>query len=160
MKKKLELFYFFHINEPVSFKQKLHNDVVPRITSVLDMLDPLGVGQPVVALNVAFSQTGLNTLGINDNLFDSPFSKGQAYDANNLGDPGFKYWLNAFIGTKIHGVFLIASDTQTNIDAMVNWLEALFATDWTKMHTLQGNIRPPPYDGHESKSRFVASKRN
>lgn len=147
MKKKLELFYFFHINEPKSFKKKFHTYVVPRVTSTLDLLSVSS--QPVVCLNVAFSQTGLYTLGINDNLFDSPFSNGQAADANNLGDPGFKYWLNAFIGTKIHGVFLIASDDMININAMVNWLEALFGSDITKMHELQGNIRPPPYDGHE-----------
>ena len=38
MKKKLELFYFFRINEPKSWKNKTHNDVVPRITSTLDLL--------------------------------------------------------------------------------------------------------------------------
>ncbi|KAG8825506.1 hypothetical protein FRC19_011298 [Serendipita sp. 401] len=32
---------------------------------------------------------------------------------------------------------------------MVNWLEALFGTDMTRIYTLQGNIRPPPFDGHE-----------
>ncbi|KAG9056201.1 hypothetical protein FS842_011378 [Serendipita sp. 407] len=147
MKKKLELFYFFHINEPKSFKKKLHVNVVPRITNTLQLLNT--ASQPVVCLNVAFSQTGLTTLGITGNLMDTPFSQGQTADASNLGDPGTSNWVPEFIGTKIHGVWLIASDTASNIAAMVNWLEALFGTDMTRIYTLQGNIRPPPFDGHE-----------
>jgi hypothetical protein len=149
MKKKLELFYFFTINNPTSFKKKLHTQVVQRITNTLQLLNV--ASQPVVCLNPAFSQSGLLKLGITANLQDSPFQKGQTVDANNLGDPGTKNWVPQFIGTKIHGVFLIASDTMTNINAMVSWLNSVYGTDITNVYSLQGNIRPPPYDGHESK---------
>jgi hypothetical protein len=149
MKKKLELFYFFTINNSTSFKTKLHNQVVHRITNTLQLLNV--ASQPVVCLNLAFSQSGLLKLGINSNLQDTPFQKGQTVDANHLGDPGTKNWVPQFIGTKIHGVFLIASDTMGNINAMVSWLNSVYGTDITNVYSLQGNIRPPPYDGHESK---------
>nr|WAW38278.1 DyP-type peroxidase [Auricularia auricula-judae] len=153
MKKKLEQFYFFTINEPKSFKAKLHNSVVPQITSTLQMLSPSSGGppaQPMVALNMAFSQTGLQRLGITDNVNDPPFSAGQFVDANNLGDPGTANWVKAFTATQLlHGVFLIASDDQSLVDTEVAFLEALFGTDMTKLYSLQGSIRPPPFDGHE-----------
>jgi hypothetical protein len=156
MKKKLELFYFFEINNPKSFKSKLHTDVVPRITNTLQLLSVST--QPIVALNLAFSQTGLSTLGITDDLGDAPFAAGQAADADNLGDPGTTNWIQAFAGTKIHGVFLIASDTDANINAQVSVLESLFGNDITNIHSLQGAIRPPPYDGHESKLFFFLAR--
>lgn len=107
--------------------------------------------QPIVALNIAFSQTGLQTLNINDDLADPPFSAGQFVDAANLGDPGTVNWIKAFTATKLlHGVFLIASDNQTFIDAEVHFLETLFGTDISNLYRLQGNIRPPPFEGHES----------
>lgn len=148
MKKKIELFYFFEINNATSFKRKLHTDVVPRITSTLQLLSVST--QPIVALNLAFSQSGLTTLGITDDLGDAPFSAGQAADADNLGDPGTRNWVRAFRGTRIHGVFLIASDTDVNIAAQVSVLESLFGNDITNMHSRKGAIRPPPFEGHES----------
>lgn len=149
MKKKLELFYFFTINDPKSFKVKLHNSVVPHITSTLQMLSV--TTQPIVALNLAFSQSGFSRLSITDNMNDPPFSAGQFVDANNLGDPGTGNWVKAFTATKtLHGVFLIASDNQTFIDAEVQVLETLFGTDIANLYKLQGNIRPPPFAGHES----------
>lgn len=39
-------------------------------------------------ISVAFTQTGLTTLGINDNMGDPDFSNGQAAQAIALGDPG------------------------------------------------------------------------
>lgn len=146
MKKKLELFYFFSINEPKAFKKKLHTYVVPRITSTFQLLSTST--QPIVCLNLAFTRTGLVSLGITANLGDTPFNRGQFADASNLGDV-LSNWISAFAGTKVHGVFLIASDSSSNLVAMVKWLETLFGTDMTKLYTLQGNIRPPPNDGHE-----------
>nr|WAW38285.1 DyP-type peroxidase [Auricularia mesenterica] len=148
MKKKRELFYFFTINDPKSFKVKLHNTVVPQITSTFQMLAV--ATQPIVAVNLAFSQTGLSKLGITDNLNDPTFSAGQFVDANNLGDPGTGNWVKAFTATeKLHGLFLIASDDQVFIDAEVQFLQSLFGPDISNLYSLQGAIRPPPFDGHE-----------
>lgn len=149
MRKQLELFLFFQIPEVPVFKKYFHTYVLPKITSVNQILS---VGtQPVVALNVAFSQRGLYKLGVQDNVFDSPFTGGQAADANNLGDPGTTNWVPQFAAGNIDGVFLIASDNITYINTFKNWLlTTLTPSGITDLYELQGNIRPPPFDGHES----------
>ncbi|KAG8857986.1 hypothetical protein FRB96_005477 [Tulasnella sp. 330] len=148
MKKQLEVFYFFQINNVTSFKTKLHNIIVPKITSVLQLLDT--TTQPIVCLNLAFSQTGIQTLGFNTNLGDTVFAAGQAADASNLGDPGTTNWVPTFTNTKaLHGVFLLATDNQTYMDVQIQQLQYVFGTDITNLYSLEGNIRPPPYKGHE-----------
>ncbi|EJD41880.1 DyP-type peroxidase [Auricularia subglabra TFB-10046 SS5] len=153
MKKNLELFYFFTINDPKSFKVKLHNSVVPQITSAMQMLTTSSstvTAQPMVAVNIAFADVGLKKLGITDNLNDPPYSAGQFVNADNLGDPGTKNWVKAFTLTDaLHGLFIIASDDQSLVDTEVQFLEALFGSDISKLYSLQGNIRPPPFVGHE-----------
>nr|WAW38277.1 DyP-type peroxidase [Auricularia auricula-judae] len=133
MKKKQELFYFFSINNASSFRQKLHANVAPQITSAQQLLSTST--QPVVALNIAFSQTGLRTLGVTDNIADPSFGRGQFAEANSLGDPDQGAgWLQPFQGTAIHGVFLMASDNQTLLDAQVAVLETRMGTDMTRPH--------------------------
>lgn len=149
MKKQSQLFYFFGINNVTSFKEKLHDKISPDITSTLELQDVST--QPQVCLNLAFSHSGLVTLGFNTNLGDSPFGAGQTADAVNLGDGGTSNWKPPFIGTKIHGVFLIATDTLALQSAQVTFIQGIFGTDITELYTLQGNIRPPPFAGHESK---------
>ncbi|KIM30375.1 hypothetical protein M408DRAFT_66228 [Serendipita vermifera MAFF 305830] len=147
MRKKMEAFYFFTINDAPGFKKKLHNDIMPMITDTLQLLSVST--QPLVALNLAFSQSGFNKLGIIDNLQDSVYSNGQTADANNLGDTGTSTWVPEFIGTKIHGVFLIASDQQSLLAAQITVLESILGTFITKIYELDGQIRPPPFEGHE-----------
>lgn len=150
MRKQVEQFYFFSVNNPSSFKSKLRNTLLSKITSTLELLSVST--QPVVSLNIAFSQAGLNKLGKTDNLGDTTFSKGQAADANILGDPGTTNWVSAFVGKNIHGVFLIASDLASSLDTEVSALETLFGSDITRQYSLRGSIRPPPFAGHESES--------
>lgn len=130
MKKKQELFYFFQINDADSFKRKLHTDIVPLVTSVHQLLSTLT--QPVVALNIAFSQSGLNALNITDDLSDPVFSRGQFADAAFLGDVGGgSGWVAAFKGTAIHGVFILASDDAMLLDAQKQLLEITIGEDMT-----------------------------
>ncbi|KAH7103750.1 DyP-type peroxidase [Auriculariales sp. MPI-PUGE-AT-0066] len=148
MRKKLELFYFFQIDDPKLFKTVLHTTIISWITPTSAMLSTST--QPQVAINIAFSQTGLSTLGITDNLGDTPFTKAQVTDAKFLGDPGIGDWKKVFtVPDKLHGVFLIASDDQSLIDTAVNFLESSFSTSMHNLYKLQGNIRPPPFEGHE-----------
>ncbi|KAL0575177.1 dye-decolorizing heme-containing peroxidase [Marasmius crinis-equi] len=114
MKKDKELFFFFNITDVATFKSKLKTDIHNRITSTTQLLDV--ATQPITAVNIAFSQSGLNALGVTDNLQDSNFGGGQFKDARLLGDPGTGNWVPGFSGTGIHGVILLASDTQSNID--------------------------------------------
>ena len=66
MKKNKETFLFFTINDPAAFKQSLRSDIAPIITSTTDLLSV--TTQPLTAVNLAFSQRGLNALNITDNL--------------------------------------------------------------------------------------------
>ena len=107
MKKKLELFYFFKINNAIAFKNKLRSNIVPRITSTTDLLTS---PQPQVMLNIAFSRTGLNALGQTTPFENPSFDGGMFADVGDLGDANVATnWISAFQGTNVHGVFLIAS---------------------------------------------------
>ena len=107
MKKQQETFYFFEINDPTGFKAAMQS-YIPKITSVATLLSPPSE-QPLAFVNVAFSHTGLTTLGILDDLLDLQFAGGQFADAPNLGDD-LSQWEEPFLGSNIHGVFLIGSD--------------------------------------------------
>ncbi|KZV91225.1 peroxidase TAP [Exidia glandulosa HHB12029] len=152
MKKKQERFIFWTINDPARFKSTLRAFIVPQITSVQQLLST--TTQPLVALNVAFSQTGLQALNITDNLSDAAFSRGQFADANALGDPdptkNGTAWVDAFRGTNIHGVFLLASDNATLLDAQEVVVNSSMGSAISVVYTLQGSIRPGPQAGHEA----------
>ena len=102
MKKNHELFYFFSINDPLHFKHSL-NSYLPNITSTQTILAAADK-QPDAFVNVAFSQVGLQTLGINDDLGDKLFSH-DPYSVNDNPE-----WEQAFQGNTIHGVFIVGSN--------------------------------------------------
>lgn len=64
MKKNQELFFFFGINDVATFKSKLASDIHPLITTTTEILSVST--QPITAVNIAFSFTGLSTLGITE----------------------------------------------------------------------------------------------
>ncbi|KAF8494772.1 hypothetical protein JB92DRAFT_2995234 [Gautieria morchelliformis] len=146
MKKKTELFYFFHINNVKSFKRSL-KILAPLITTTTQLLDVKK--QPDALVNVAFSQTGLTALAVNDTLGDPVFAGGQFADAGNLGDPGTVNWVQAFKGTNIHGLFILASDSSVLINIELVAIKVLFGSSITLQHSLQGQIRPGNQEGHE-----------
>nr|WAW38288.1 DyP-type peroxidase [Chondrostereum purpureum] len=147
MKKRKELFYFFSISDSAAFKTRLASDVNPLITSTQSLLDI--DTQPVTAVNIAFTQSGLTTLGITDDLNDALFKTGQASDASALGDPGRDNWVKAFDGTGIHGLLILASDETSNIDDQLASLESALGNSIKEVHRLQGAARPGPEEGHE-----------
>jgi hypothetical protein len=67
MKKNKELFFFFGVNNAATFKAKLASDILPLITSTTEILSVNT--QPVTAVNIAFSHTGLVTLGVTEFVF-------------------------------------------------------------------------------------------
>ena len=164
MKKQKETFYFFHINNAPAFKVALKS-YLPKITSTATLLSPPS-SQPLAFVNVAFSQTGLTTLGITDNLGDSQFSSGQFADAENLGDDTSQ-WEAPFKGTNIHGVFLIGSDQvhlsisrgavvitdreyQTAYTTQyANDITSTFGSSITKVYEIDAAARPGSEAGHE-----------
>ncbi|KAJ8087557.1 dye-decolorizing heme-containing peroxidase [Marasmius tenuissimus] len=147
MKKDKELFYFFQITDAAKFKSKLGTDIHGRITSTTKLLDV--ATQPITAVNIAFSQSGLSALGVQDDLLDSNFKRGQFTDAGTLGDPGTGNWVQGFAGTGIHGVLLLASDTQSNIDSELQSIKTALGDSITEVHRLQGAQRPGNEKGRE-----------
>ena len=148
MRKPAELFYFFHINNAASFKRILGNQVISLLTSAAVLISTPST-QPLAFMNIAFSQQGLNALGITDNLGDAFFSAGQLADAPNLGDNVDGDWDAAFKGSGIHGVLLIASDEQGNVRGMLRHVLSLFRRSISEVTRLQGTARPGSQAGHE-----------
>jgi len=149
MKKKHELFFFFAINDAATFKSKLQSDIHGLITTTTQLLSVST--QPITAVNIAFSQVGLNALGVTDNLGDSLFASGQEVDATPLGDPGTTNWVSAFLNKGIHGVLLLASDTTDNIDAELANIQSILGSSITEVYRLAGAARPGAEEGHERK---------
>ncbi|KAF5353667.1 hypothetical protein D9758_008660 [Tetrapyrgos nigripes] len=147
MKKKKELFFFFSITDAATFKSKLSSDIKPFITSTNQLLS--SSTQPITAVNIAFSQAGLTALGVSDNLDDDAFTNGQFANAAKLGDAGTTNWVSGFAGTKIHGVFLLASDTVDNVDNELANLQNILGCSISEIHRLAGAARPGDQEGHE-----------
>nr|AZJ17935.1 dye-decolorizing peroxidase [Irpex lacteus] len=147
MKKNKERFVFFHINDASRFKDVLKTYAPANITSVATLVSPAPL-QPLAFVNVAFSRTGLSTLGVKDNLGDNAFNAGQFADAEGLGDDT-GVWESAFKGTHIHGVFLIGSDQDEFLQTYTHDLNALFGSSLSVEYTLDAAARPGPEAGHE-----------
>ncbi|KAJ7243455.1 fungal peroxidase [Mycena rebaudengoi] len=147
MKKKRELFFFFSITDAKKFKAKLNKEILPILTTTTQLLSVSK--QPVTALNIAFSQSGLTALNITDSLGDPAFAGGQLKDAANLGDPGTADWVPQFVGTKIHGVILFASDTVNNCNNELTKLKRTLSNTIKEVYSLQGAARPGNQEGHE-----------
>ncbi|KAF8143462.1 dye-decolorizing peroxidase precursor [Mycena galopus ATCC 62051] len=148
MHKASELFYFFAIEDAATFKEKLASDILPLITSTTEILSV--DTQPITAVNVAFSNTGLLALGVTDDLGDPDFVAGQfaANETSTIGDNP-STWDPAFAGNSIHGVFLLASDTVGNIDTELANIQSILGTSITELYSLQGAARPGDEEGHE-----------
>src|SRR5882724_725987 len=58
-------------------------------------------------------------------------------------------WVPAFAGTTIHGVFLLASDSDENLIMELAHLERILGSAVLKLHILKGNVRPGDQLGHE-----------
>lgn len=99
MRKDKELFAFFRkrcpftssslfayggadIDNPISFKTTMQTDIAPLITSTALLLSPQF--ESPHCINLAFSATGLNAIGVTEDLSDSAFTGGQFADASNL----------------------------------------------------------------------------
>ncbi|KIJ50747.1 hypothetical protein M422DRAFT_27288 [Sphaerobolus stellatus SS14] len=147
MKKNQELFVFFSITNSTLFKEKLKSDIKGRVTTTTQLLSVST--QPTTALNIAFSQQGLNALGVTDNLGDPLFAAGQEVDATPLGDPGTANWVPSFLGKQIHGVFLLASDTTSNLNSFLSDINAVLQGSIQQIYTLNGAARPGNQQGHE-----------
>jgi ABC-type uncharacterized transport system substrate-binding protein len=157
MTKAQELFYFFTIKDPKTFKAAFKKTVIPMITSVTQVIQRNS--QPCEAIiNVAFSASGLQALnitgGVND-LNDQAFTNGQFKDASNLGDVNpSQNWIKAFQGTSIHGVFLVASSSSQIVSSNIATITKALGSSTTEAYSLWGAVRngtAGSETGHERK---------
>ncbi|KAL0576965.1 dye-decolorizing heme-containing peroxidase [Marasmius crinis-equi] len=146
MQKPREVLLFFEITDAAKFKSKLGTDIHDRITSAVKILDVNT--QPLAAVNIAFSQRGLNALGVTDDLKDPHFTAGQAVDASSFGDAGTTKWEDAF-KSGVHGVFTIASDQQQYIDDEIKNIFTILSDSAKEVHRVNSKGRPGDQLGHE-----------
>ncbi|KAH6653049.1 peroxidase TAP [Truncatella angustata] len=168
--KKRQTFFFFRINkdEVACFRDQLAH-LLPLITSAGDARSfrnevkdakrkAAQIGRQTgllenSAVNIAFSKTGLTTLGINDEINDTPFTVGQrAHAADTLGD-NLDKWDEKF-KEEIHGVILVAASHKHILDKAWGRVKNIFQVG--KEHAgiivvkeLAGQTRPGSEDGHE-----------
>lgn len=148
MRKLFERFFFFGISDATEFKATLKTDILPLITSTMQVI----ANQTDTMLNIAFSNAGLvalNITGPTNDLGDTVFAQGQAADASNLGDPNTTNWVPEFVGTNIHGVLLLASDTEVNINSTLADLQSKLGNSITEIYSLRTAMRPNENRGHE-----------
>lgn len=79
---------------------------------------------------------------------------GQAKDATQLGDPGTQNWVEAFDGTGIHGVFILASDEDSNIEEALSSVQEMMGDSMEEVYRLQGAVRPGEEEGYERELVF------
>lgn len=156
MQKQKELFYFFGINpnEVNTFKDILASKIAPNITSTKQLLGKTEQ-QPLTAMNLAFSQKGIDTLlgtGSPDaQLGDQFFAQGQSADEENLGRPRHQSGVQTTsVVFDVSGLFLLASDTWDLVEDQLKWLKATLGTSASEMYTLRGAMRPGTEAGRES----------
>ncbi|KAJ7502065.1 hypothetical protein B0H11DRAFT_1907560 [Mycena galericulata] len=151
MRKPVELFFFFGISNTTAFKAKLKRDILPLVTSTMQILNN-DTAAASTLVNIAFSHTGLvalNVTGDANNLNDPPFAAGQVNDVKNLSDPGTTNWVPQFVGPNIHGVIPFASDTEDSINSTLASLQSELGNSIAEIYSLRGAMRPPPNKGHE-----------
>lgn len=65
------------------------------------------------------------------------------------GGSGTSNWVPAFKNTSIHGVFLLASDSEFNLDVELALLKGILGSSASEKYILKGNVRPGSQQGHE-----------
>ncbi|KAI9693742.1 MAG: hypothetical protein M1822_003013 [Bathelium mastoideum] len=176
--KQTQSFFFFQINEVDAFRSNLSN-LVPLITSAqqtqsniseirqfkiknniqVDAGDGEVVHPDVVTVsgvNIAFSATGLQKIGITDNIGDTLFNSGMLSGSSALGDNGAQQangtfqpnWDEAFL-QEIHGVTLVTGDSHDTVNEKLASVKDALSGSVTEISTISGDVRPGDEAGHE-----------
>jgi len=136
--KALEYFYYFQITNVPKFRQTFGKFIVPKVTTSGQLVKnppgpPTDPTNQFLGLNVGFSHLGLQFFGLNDDLFDDSFVKGQQQDSKSLGDAGTQrgdFWTPRWdpeYKVDIHGIFLITAYNDARARQFVADMEAAFA---------------------------------
>ncbi|KAI0142742.1 Dyp-type peroxidase [Xylariaceae sp. FL1272] len=174
--KKNECFFFFRIKtKQVSAFRRDLSTLLPLVTSVTEAKrfhgsineakrEAAREGRKcqmleMHAVNIAFSQKGLDVLGIGSNgsIGDPIFENGMRADAGDLGDD-LSDWDDAF-NQDIHGVIIIAASCDRILQRTVDRIKGIFQVghrDSTVEEVLElsGHTRPGAESGHEQHTNF------
>ncbi|TDL16646.1 Dyp-type peroxidase [Rickenella mellea] len=161
--KRVEWFLFFKITNVDDFKKYL-KELIPAITTSTDIAeirnainDHKNEGKQglirVSGINLAFSNRGIQTLGIDDDLTDPSFTSGQLARAQALGDQGqiigdtFDVnWIPAFKGGDIDG---LAGDCEASVVEAFNRVTNVLGNSFKEVLKVKGGVRPGKEKGHE-----------
>ncbi|GAA5887739.1 hypothetical protein JCM6882_001515 [Rhodosporidiobolus microsporus] len=166
-----EAFLFFSIEHADDFKRALRNGLIDRITTTADVAaDEQKIARAraslpgvfldgIQGLNVSFSSTGLNKLGVNvDEAFradDVAFKAGQEADGTeSLGDPmdvagKLTTWKSEFKGRRIDGVFLLTASNKVVLDGAAFRTLVHLGNSIRLIVRKDGVVRPGIERGHE-----------
>ncbi len=165
LQKNYERFVFFNIARVGDFKSLLRKKITNRITTTSTVharehqlrdyktsggKDPL----PLVGLNLALTNTGIEKLVPGVNLGDPSFAQGAAQSAANLGDSvnAAKVptgWKPAFVSKDIDGVFLVTGGTKAAVDGEANLILGILGAAVVVVFDQTGHVRPDLEKGHE-----------
>ncbi|KAI0869682.1 hypothetical protein GGS24DRAFT_511698 [Hypoxylon argillaceum] len=167
--KKNESFLFFRIKagQASPFREHLRS-IIPLITTTTEAKafhQTLSHGKkearkngkpfPLIensAVNIAFSQTGLEALGITDDIGDAGFKDGMLKDTSGLGDD-LTLWDDKF-KTEIHGVIVVCANSKLVLQNSLDKIKGIFRVDRRdatieEVTLLAGHTRPGAESGHE-----------
>ncbi|GAP93476.1 hypothetical protein SAMD00023353_13300010 [Rosellinia necatrix] len=104
------------------------------------------------AVNLSFSQKGLDALGISDDIGDTVYKNGMLSDAANLKDD-LADWDSKF-KQEIHGVFLVTANCKAVLEETGDRIKRIFRVGQKnaaidEVIRLSGNTRPGAEHGHE-----------
>ncbi|KAF8621428.1 hypothetical protein AX15_007788 [Amanita polypyramis BW_CC] len=175
--KKTETDLFFKIANVDEFKRHLFR-IIPLITTAEQVSTdrdaivhhkqregPKPELIKIAGVNIAFSHTGFEKLGIDDkNLGEAgqehPFFTGQKKDAERLGDKGtgsgstfVPDWLPPFL-EDIHGIIVFTGNSHITVTEKMFEVLGHFAfgtpfSSITEVHRIRGDVRPGKFAGHE-----------
>jgi Dyp-type peroxidase family len=160
--KNYEYFIFFIIVSPSSFKRRLKQHLIRRITNALQVHDwKLAIQsrktrgyrglEKFLGLNLGFTKDGLTQLiGVRPKL-DPAFERGADHldTINKNNDPASSSWLKEFISDRIDGVFLVTSNDRSSLISHSNQLLRALGSSIKVVCSEIGNTRPGRERGHE-----------
>ncbi|CAA7270102.1 unnamed protein product [Cyclocybe aegerita] len=123
--KALEYFYYFRIKDLPHFRKVFKEFILSKINTADELVnrppprvnpsDPKSFEYPFLGINVGFSHLGMKLFGLDDDLGDEAYVRGQQQDSKFLGDAGTQrgtFWTPDWDGAfkeVVHGIFLIVA---------------------------------------------------
>ncbi|KAG6906963.1 hypothetical protein DXG01_011160 [Tephrocybe rancida] len=142
-------FYYFQINNALSFHRSFTADIMENITTAEDLTTKYH-NESFRGLNVAFTPRALYHFGKLGDLQDDSYNNGQKQDAQSLGDAGSgpsgawtPQWDDDFIDQRIDGVFIITGFTESIVEDFVQsfgYIEGMF-----RVLLIKCKPRPEPW---------------